>query len=72
MPLFSFPDAKDTEGRALTLIVLERTLSAAQGVFDAVPECGGVVTGDTCSGVASSAKIILFAVVIGLQLVSPR
>jgi hypothetical protein len=48
---------------------LREALSAEEKIFDALPECGGVVTGDACSGVTSGTKIGFAALIAGASIV---
>jgi hypothetical protein len=44
-----------------SITAAKATLIAAEGALSVVPECGGLVSGDSCAAVVSATKIVLGA-----------
>jgi len=60
----------DTDGDLDSLAILEGTLEVAQAIYDLLPECGGFVTGDACSGARLVATGIAAAALAAARVVS--
>jgi hypothetical protein len=69
-PLISLSEQIDTRNGAAALKGLQEAFSAAESIYQALPECGGVATGDICAAATSGAKIGFAAAFAVAQLVS--
>jgi hypothetical protein len=69
---FFSSDQIGTSGLLTAIEASELAVSAAQEIFNALPECGGAVTGDACAVAVSAAKIIGAAAIIAAETVSVK
>jgi hypothetical protein len=68
--IFAFSERDGDDEKEIAIIVLLETADGIQTIVDSLPECGGFVTGDTCSAIVSVAKVALAVALTAARIVS--
>lgn len=69
---FLILDQRGTLPRKIALAAAQVILDGGIAVYQALPECGGAVSGDLCSAGTSTAKITNVAIITGFKAVSTK